>query len=122
MNTRIHIAGLTLGLSLAAASVFAFNLSFLDDAAIARFNEQDIDMMIETLEQTLEHGKDGVVVEWENPKTRNHGSVTPLNSKIHEGFHCRDADIKNFAGTFTGRTIRLMCKTDDGSWRVVPTS
>lgn len=96
----------------------AFNTQFLDDAPIARFNKEDIDIWLNTLTDALENGEDGVEVQWENPKTGHHGTVTPLNRKRHDGMDCRDVDIRNFAGNFTGRAIHLMCRKD-GDWMAV---
>ena len=104
---------------LSTQPVQGFNVRFLDNAAISRFNDKDIQMMLHTLEQAMDQASDGTEVTWENPKTGHHGSIVPLNTKTHEGMDCRDADIRNFAGSFTGRGIHLMCKTDDGKWRAI---
>ena len=96
-----------------------FNTRFLDDAAISRFNDKDIQMMLDTLRQALNQASDGSETKWENPKTGHYGTIVPLNTRTHDGMDCRDADIRNFAGSFTGRGIHLMCKTDDGVWRAI---
>ena len=59
-----------------------------------------------------------VEVKWENPKTGHNGTLTPLNKKTHDGMDCRDVDIRNFAGNFTGRAIHLMCRKD-GKWLAI---
>lgn len=96
----------------------AFNTQFLDDAPIARFNNKDIEIWLDALTNTLENGEDGVEVKWENPKTGHNGTLTPLNKKTHDGMDCRDVDIRNFAGDFTGRAIHLMCRKD-GKWLAI---
>ena len=110
-------AALLLG-ALLQTEAFAFNTQFLDDAPIARFNKKDIEIWLDTLSDTLDNGEDGVEVKWENPKTGHNGTIVPLNRKTHQGMDCRDVDIRNFAGNFTGRAIHLMCKKDD-NWVVV---
>lgn len=96
----------------------AFNTEFLSDAPIARFNDKDVEIWLDTLSNALDKGKDGAEVKWENPKTGHGGTITPLNAKTHNGMDCRDADIRNFAGDFTGQSVYLMCKKD-GKWLAV---
>lgn len=96
----------------------AFNTQFLDDAPIARFNKKDIEIWLGALTDALETGADGAEFKWENPKTGHNGTIIPLNRKTHEGMDCRDVDIQNFAGNFTGRAIHLMCRKD-GDWLAV---
>ena len=73
---------------------------------------------LNTLTDALDNGEDGAEYTWENPKTGHNGIVTPLNTKTHDGMHCRDVDIRNFAGNFSGRAIHLMCRKD-GDWMAV---
>ena len=111
------ILGLILGLFL-ASPVHPFNTQFLDDAPISRFNSKDIDIMLNTITDALENAEDGTEVEWENSKTGNHGTVTPLSRKNRDGMDCRELEIHNFAGSFTGRARHLMCKIGD-EWKAV---
>ena len=106
-----------LSLSLASPG-YAFNEQFLGDAPIARFNKKDIEIMLNTVTDALENTENGTGVEWENAKTGNHGTVTPLNRKTRDGMDCRELEIRNFAGSFTGRAIHLMCKIGD-EWKAV---
>lgn len=113
---------LTVSLSLYMLSALpaqGFNIKFLDNAAISRFDDKDIQMMLDTLDQALDQASDGSEVKWENPKTGHHGTIVPLNTKTHDGMDCREADVRNFAGSFTGRGIHLMCKTGDGEWKAI---
>lgn len=96
-----------------------FNIGFLDDAPIAEFNDNDIDMMLDTLSNTLDTEADGVEVKWENAKTGNNGSITPLNSIVQDGRDCRRTLIKTFSRTFSGSSQYLLCKDDDGQWKTV---
>lgn len=105
------------GLALCSAA-WSFNTQFLDDAPIARFNKKDIEIWLDTLTEALDNGEDGVAVEWENPKTGHGGSIVPLNTKTQDGMDCREVDIRNVAGNFSGRAIHLMCRKD-GSWVVI---
>ena len=111
------ILGLLLGL-FPLSPAHSFNTKFLDDAPISRFDKKDIEIMLNTVTDALENAENGTGVEWENAKTGNHGIVTPLNRKTRDGMDCRELEIRNFAGSFTGRAIHLMCKIGD-EWKAV---
>lgn len=102
-----------------SSASLGFNIGFLDDAPIAEFNDQDIEMMLDTLSNTLDNEVDGVEVTWKNPDTGNNGAITPLNSIDQDGKTCRHTLIKSFSRTFSGSSQYLLCKDEDGKWKVV---
>ena len=107
-----------IAIGLMVADAGAFNTQFLDDAPIARFNKKDIEIMLDTITETLDNVENGVTVDWKNPKTGHHGTVTPRSRTTRDGMECREVDIQNVAGNFNGRAIHLMCKMD-GEWKAV---
>lgn len=100
-------------------SCLGFNIGFLDDAPIAEFNDKDIEMMLDTMDQALDNEVDGVEVKWKNANTGNNGTITPLNSTTQDGKNCRHTLIKTFSRTFSGSSQYQLCKDDDGEWKVV---
>ena len=122
MNTRkiFRVAALAVLLPtfVLCPTAGAFNTQFLDDAPIARFNDKDVEIWLYTLTNALDNGKDGAEVKWENPKTGHGGAITPLNTITQDGMDCRDVELRNFAGDFTGRSAHLMCRKD-GKWLAV---
>ena len=100
--------------------VSGFNLLFLDDAPISRFNEKDVELMLNALTDALENADNGIEVKWENPETGYHGSITPLNQITRDGKDCRQVNIRNIAGDFRGSGDYLFCQYEDGEWRVPP--
>ena len=113
------IVGAVLGL-IVATPCFGFNLQFLDDSPISKFNDKDVEIMLDTLTDALENAGDGVEVRWENTETGHHGSITPLNKITQDGMDCRRVDLQNVAEPFNGGVRYLLCKHDDGEWRVEP--
>lgn len=103
-----------------AAPVVAFNTQFLEDAPIARFNDEDVDIMMRSLHDALDAAGDGEQVEWSNNKTGHHGSTTPLDTITKDGQHCRNAVIRTFADHLEGSARYLLCKEKDGNWQVRP--
>ena len=126
MITRPHalltrLTPVFLGLFLAlflASPAHPFNTKFLDDAPISRFNNKDIEVMLNAVTDALENAEDGTEVAWENSKTGNHGTVTPMNRISRDGMDCRELDIRNFAGNFSGRAVHLMCKIGN-EWKAI---
>lgn len=118
MNPRL-IIGAVLSLTVAAPCI-GFNLQFLEDSPIAKFNDKDVEIMLHTLTDALDNAGDGVEVKWENTKTGHHGSITPLNKITRDGMDCRRVDIHNVAEPFKGGARYLLCKHDDGEWRAEP--
>ena len=60
-----------------AASVWAFNTSFLRDAPLAYFTDTDWGMFRETLYKALNENADGVAAQWNNRSSGSSGEVTP---------------------------------------------
>ena len=118
MNPYLIVSAL-LG-SIVVAPCFGFNLQFLDDSPISRFNDKDVEIMLDTLTDALENADNGVAVKWKNTETGHHGSITPLNRITRDGMDCRRVDIQNVAEPFNGGARYLLCKHDDGEWRVEP--
>lgn len=71
--------------------------------------------------KTMKEAPTGAVWKWNNPKSGNHGTVTPTSgAKRHAGKLCRD-----FEETITlkdGRSEKIKgraCQAKDGSWSIV---
>lgn len=117
---RRYTSGVVLAFIVCASyPCLGFNIGFLDDAPIAEFNNKDIEMMLDALSTTLDTEADGVEVKWKNSKTGNNGTITPLNSTTQDGRDCRRTLLKTFSRTFSGSSQYLLCKDEDGEWKVV---
>jgi surface antigen len=114
---NLFIAG-TAVLALVSPPMHAFNTQFLDNTPISRLNDEDIEIMLQTLTLALDNADNGAEVEWSNPKTGNHGTITPLDNNTVDSRDCRLTVIKTFAGELTGSARYQLCKADDGEWRV----
>ena len=117
---KLFIAGLA-WFAFHCAPGQAFNTSFLTDAPISRFNDDDIAIMLSTLTTALNDSENGVETEWKNPATDNRGSVTPLDRTVVDSRDCRTAIIRTIAGHLSGSARYLLCKADDGEWHVSTT-
>jgi surface antigen len=92
-------------------------------AAITEFTQTDWEVFKTTATRALEEGEDGAVVEWENPETGAHGAVRPLETFTQAGLRCRRTAFRNETGRgVKGQSIYTMCKQEDGSWTMAPTT
>lgn len=71
-----------------------------------------------TARKALDEGESGVTMDWENPETGTHGSLTPMEPFDKAGQTCRKLQIKNFANNLEGGATHIFCRQADGSWLV----
>ena len=105
---------------LQAGRVPAFNTLFADQLPIGRMNQEDIELLLAAVDDTLERAADGSTREWRNPKTGAGGYLTPRASYRDAGLRCRDLAVENRAGGMHNRATLSVCKQPDGSWKVKP--
>jgi surface antigen len=109
---------LPLALVWALSPAFASNVSFLEDAAIGKMGEADIQLFLATLQETLDQQADGESRVWENPETQAGGSMTPLATFEQDGTTCRRLGLANRAQGVVGESEFLFCRQPDGSWKM----
>lgn len=102
--------------TLIGAPALAANWSFLKDAAIAKFNKDDMALFSRTLESGLEAAPNGKPVTWSNPETGARGSVTVLETRTQGNRRCRKAQVQNKARGSEGSTAQWFCKEASGEW------
>jgi surface antigen len=98
----------------AAGEVPAFK-----DTVIAKFNEQDLKIMLATVDKALVAPQDGQALDWRNAKTGASGTVTPMNRLTLDGLDCRRARIVNRFGSQTGEAIYRFCEKPKGQWKLL---
>ncbi len=114
-------AFLTIGtvvLLLAAGPGFGTNLSFLKDAPIEQFNDQDMALFKQAVEDALNHSPDGEITGWRNADTGVSGRLKPLNTYQSSDATCRRLQIANKAGGRKSNVAFNFCKLPDGTWKV----
>lgn len=98
---------------------YSFNINFLEDAPVAQFNEEDVDLMLNNFYKAMDNNQDGESSEWKNEKTGHHGIATPLNTIEGADGVCRNVKIENFASSEKGTSEFRFCKASDGEWQIV---
>lgn len=99
----------------------AGNLSFLDDSAITKFNDEDVRLMRENLQAVADDGKTPSERSWKNPATGHEGSIESLKAFTgHGGLACKKLRVTNIASDLQSRAVYTMCKSNEGDWRLAP--
>ena len=87
------------------------------DTPIAHFNEQDMKLFRQTLDDVLENGADGDTRKWSNPKTGAEGDVTANSTFTRGAAPCRTVTVRNAARGLTSSGNYSLCKQANGKWK-----
>jgi surface antigen len=104
------------GLIFAEAALASANLRWLNYSPVRYFTDQDWALARSAAKNALDSAKDGETVEWNNPDSGAHGSLTPVSSTQRNGKTCRDLEIRNHANRLDGGGTFEFCEQGDGSW------
>lgn len=110
-----------LGFSLVQASFASGNLRWLEYSPVRFFTDKDWELAKDAAREALNNREDGQVVEWNNPDSNNHGSLTPNATRTKDGRTCRDLVIKNYANNLEGGATYEFCQKPDGKWGTTQT-
>ena len=102
-----------------ASLVPAQNLLFLHDAPIRVMTKPDLDLLEKSMYRALDETPDGDSLNWSNPDTGTHGTITPTASWREQSRPCRTLQFENEAQGKKGNARFDFCKQDDGSWKIV---
>jgi hypothetical protein len=118
-------AMLAIVLTMLVTVVFAGNLSFLENTSVARFNDEDVSLMMKNVEQVLESTSHVSKQEWSNPKTGAAGfAETRGQFTAADGTLCKRLRVGNKArGVATaGESNYTVCKYPDRGWTLDPSA
>lgn len=102
-------------------AVQALDLTFLDQAPIRFFNDEDTKLMSDTTDKALDEAKDGEEVRWSNDQTGSSGTITPVRSFTRQGKDCRRLRVVNLASKATRGSATSnvdFCKVE-GTWKIL---
>ncbi len=97
-----------------AAAAQASGLGFMARGPMARFNDADMKLLNDAIEQAQDLG---TAVEWANDKTGSSGSVTPVRTFEERGMACRDLRVVNRHRQLESSGVFAMCQRKDGTWQ-----
>jgi surface antigen len=122
MKSR-HGAWLMLGLAalmyFAVGPAPAGNLTFLKQAPVSYFNDEDMRMLKEAVQQVLDDSNVKASKTWSNPATGNHGKVEGRSAfKTAAGVSCKRVRVTNHASGVDGQATYTVCKDPERDWVV----
>mgnify|MGYP001585241572 CR=1 FL=1 len=100
-----------------AATAQASGLGFMARGPMARFNNADMKLLNDAIEQARSAKDIGTAVEWANDKTGSSGSVTPVREFEERGLTCRDLRVVNRHRQLESSGVFAMCQRKDGTWQ-----
>jgi surface antigen len=122
LGQRPHVVraiGVLVAFAFANQAALAGNLSFLNNSAASKFNEEDVQIMQTTAFNLLKDGTVGQSQEWANPNTTAKGTITVLKVfQSTEGFACKSLRLESSAGGWHGRSTYPVCQIPPGGWKI----
>jgi surface antigen len=85
----------------------------------AKFNDDDMALMLGRVKQALRADQDGEMLEWKSVKTPASGSVTALDRFSAEGMACRRLRIHNAYGELKAEGVYRFCEKPGKGWKLV---
>ena len=100
--------------------VQAQNTWFWGSAPVAFLSDEDVEILLSTLQTAMNELPDGETVTWTNSETGHSGVINITNTHPDYDTTCRQVEMANQAAGRTGRGTFRMCKADDGKWKFAP--
>ena len=91
----------------------------LKDGPGAKFNDDDLALMMARVDAALISPTEGDVLQWKNDKTPASGSVVPMNKLTWNGLPCRRLRITNVYGEQKAQGVYKFCEKPAGKWKLV---
>jgi len=99
----------------------ANNLSFLDKATISKFKEEDVKLLMETVDKVLASPDPKAALSWSNPKTGNSGNISTVSRFTStDGQLCKRLRVLNRAKTMENAAEHTVCSVPDRGWLLNP--
>jgi hypothetical protein len=98
----------------------AGNLSYLKDAPIAKFNDEDVQLMTSNAQAVLADAKTPLSRSWANSKTNHSGTAESLLEFLGpKGIPCKRLRVTQRADGRESKATYTYCNMDAEGWRMV---
>jgi len=119
MPMRGYFVPLLVVLAAVSPGAMALNwVPLLKNSPAERFDDEDLQMFLNTARKTVNEAKDNQTVSWENPDTKHHGDFTILKSFQKDGRNCKRVRVRNEADGRKATSVVDACQID-GKWRLI---
>jgi hypothetical protein len=104
-----------------AAGVHAQNWGSLEETAVAKFDERDIELMVENAKAVAERSETPASGSWKNDATGHSGKAESLRAFAGPAdLACKTLRITNIAKERHGVKTYTACRFAACGWRIVP--
>jgi hypothetical protein len=111
--------GALLALLCLHGTALAGNLSFLNNSAASKFNDDDVKILQTTAVNLLKDGSAGQSQERANPNSTAKGTITVVKVfQSTEGFACKTLRLESSAGGWHGRSTYPVCQVSPWEWKI----
>ena len=93
-------------------------INLLKNTPAEYFDDEDLRLFLDAARKTLNEAPDNQPVTWENPKSRNRGEMTVLQTFESKGKACKDVRVRNESRGRKSDNRRTLCKVDE-RWRLM---
>lgn len=104
---------------LVATGIGALAGAFIGGQVGAQMDEYDRQMLEKSSRQALEFSPSGSSIEWRNPDSGNHGSITPTKTFKESGRYCREYVQEVIIGGEKQKAYGKACRQPDGNWKII---
>jgi hypothetical protein len=110
------------GLQLFAGQVaYGSNWSFLKGAAIERFDDEDVRLLMATADEVVADPTTPATRQWKNDKTGHYGELRTLSEfSGPNNVRCKRLRVTNHADTRESKAVYTLCNMPPEGWRLVP--
>jgi hypothetical protein len=99
----------------------AGNLSFLDDSVVSHFKEQDMKLLMESVDKVLDSPDPRASGNWSNAKTGNSGEVAVTGQFTStDGHACKNLNVLNRTPKMQGKGNYILCQVPGRGWLINP--
>ncbi|ABA57576.1 hypothetical protein Noc_1068 [Nitrosococcus oceani ATCC 19707] len=91
---------------------------WLDQSVYSELNDQDWKLLRSTGRDILNNHPNGTIKSWRNENTGASGKIKVLTTEHKKGMLCRQTSFETDTANFDDRSVFLLCKTEDGTWKV----
>ena len=108
-------------MAMAAQLSIAGNLSFLDKSLVSNFKEQDMKLLMESVDKALDSADPRATGSWSNAKTGNSGEVAVTGQFTStDGHACKNLNVVNRTPKLQDKADYILCQVPGRGWLLNP--
>jgi surface antigen len=108
-------------MAMASQFLVAGNLSFLDKSLVSNFKEQDMKLLMESVDKALDSADPRATGSWNNAKTGNSGAVAVTGQFTStDGHACKNLNVVNRTPKLQNKADYILCQVPGRGWLLNP--